>query len=253
LARQSLYRFAALTLLDSRAGAWEQLRMIERSSLVSEAAALVRNEPGAIAQSLSPGERPLADLDPEFVLSRLPKTRAKFNDNYERTFGLLVSSNCPPYETEYINSKFDFQRSNGLADIAGFYRAFGLERSSSYPERHDHIVLELEFMAYVIGLERLAVADSDPAAHERAAICRQAQRGFFADHLAWWAPAFTKLLAMQDPNGFYASSGHFLASLVAADRSMLGVEAAHRPVAAEQPTPSLIERTELCEGCSIGQ
>ena len=162
MARQSLYRFAALTLLDSRAGAWERLRGLERSPLVGEAAALVRSEPAVVKQVLAPGERPPADLDPDIVLSRLPKTRAKFNDNYERTFGLLVSCNCPPYEMEYINSKLDFQRSNGLADIAGFYRAFGLERSPTHPERHDHIVLELEYMAYIIGLERLAAGAEDP-------------------------------------------------------------------------------------------
>jgi TorA maturation chaperone TorD len=252
IARQSVYRFTAVSLLDSRPGAWEKLREIEQGRLVCDAAAFLRTEPRAAATTLAPGERPLADLDPEFVLSRLPKTRAKFNDNYERTFGLLVSSNCPPYETEYINSKFDFQRSNGLADIAGFYRAFGLERSSSYPERHDHIVLELEFMAYLIWLERLATRNDGSEWRERASTCRRAQHQFVKHHLAWWIPAFARLLALQDPNGFYEAVGHFLAAFVAAERSMLGVEATCHPTA-DQPTPSLIERPEVCEGCAIAQ
>jgi TorA maturation chaperone TorD len=248
MARQSLYRFAALTLLDSRAGAWERLCELERSPLIHEAAALVRGEPAVTTQTLGPGERPPADLDPAFVLSRLPKTRKKFNENYERAFGLLVSCNCPPYETEYIHSKLDFQRSNGLADIAGFYRAFGLQRSPTHPERHDHIALELEFMAYVTGLERLALSDDDPELQERGAICSRAQARFLEEHLAWWAPAFAKLLARQDPNGFYEAAGSFLSALIPAERALLGVETKARQ---ELTAASTIERPELCEGCAI--
>jgi TorA maturation chaperone TorD len=251
MARQSLYRFTSLLLLDSRAGAWERLRGLENSPLVGEAAALVRSEPAVVAQVLAPGERPPADLDPSFVLSRLPKSRAKFNDNYERTFGLLVSCNCPPYETEYINSKLDFQRSNGLADIAGFYQAFGLERSPSHPERQDHIVLELEFMAYIIGLERLAAGADDLEVRARWPICRRAQVRFLEEHFAWWVPAFAKLLGRQDPNGFYEAVGTFLASLVAAERALLAIAVPQGRTSA-LVGPSTIERPELCEGCAIG-
>jgi putative dimethyl sulfoxide reductase chaperone len=205
-----------------------------------------------VKQVLAPGERPPADLDPDFVLSRLPKTRAKLNDNYERTFGLLVSCNCPPYEMEYINSKLDFQRSNGLADIAGFYRAFGLERSPTHPERHDHIVLELEYMAYIIGLERLAAGAEDPELRARGLICRRAQVRFLEEHLAWWAPAFAKLLGRQDPNGFYEAAGTFLAALIPAERALLGLPIPQGRGGAELVIPSAIERPEQCEGCAIG-
>ena len=152
-ARQSLYRFAALALVDPRRGTWEQLSHPSAARLAQAAAALVRGEPAADARSLGLGERPLSDLDLDPVLAWLPANAEALNAAYEQTFGLLVSSNCPPYETEYINSKFTFQRSQGLADIAGFYSAFGLEPSTFYPERHDHLALELEFMAFLLGLE----------------------------------------------------------------------------------------------------
>jgi len=246
IARQSLYRFAALTLVDSRRGTWEQLSHPLTAQLAREAAALVRGEPAAEVHPLGLGERPLADLDPALVVATLPANSDALNAVYEQTFGLLVSSNCPPYETEYINSKFTFQRSQGLADIAGFYSAFGLEPSAAHPERHDHLALELEFMAFLLGLER-AAAESDNADRvERSAICRDAQRKFFAEHLIWWVPTFARLLSRQDPGGFYEAVSQFLAALMTAERALAGISAPLGQVA-----PSTVERPEECTGCLL--
>jgi len=248
LARQSLYRFAALALLDPRAGSWRRLREAEDSPVLDEAAALVRDEPAARAETLAMGEEPLCALDPAPVLALLPDSPEKLNELYEQTFGLLVSSNCPPYETEYIHSKFAFQRSHALGDVGGFYAAFGLQPSSEHPERHDHIVLELEFMAYLLGLERAAVEGEATCRQERFDICRDAQRTFLAQHLSWWAPALARLMAWQDPHGFYAATGRFLAALVATERALLGVAPP-----AGGATPATIERPEECEGCALAQ
>jgi TorA maturation chaperone TorD len=246
LARQSLYRFAALTLVDPRRGTWEQLSHPSTAQLVRDAAELVRGEPAADAQPLGLGERPLADLDPAAVLAKLPANADGLNAAYEQTFGLLVSSNCPPYETEYINSKFTFQRSQGLADIAGFYSAFGLEPSAAHPERHDHLALELEFMAFLLGLERTAAESDDADRVERSAICRDAQRKFLAEHLVWWVPTFARLLSRQDPDGFYDAASRFLAAWMTAERALAGI-----PSPLGQVAPSTVERPEECAGCLL--
>lgn len=246
LARQCLYRFAALALLDPRRGAWEQMNSLRHSSLLFDAAAVVRQQSAGPPDGLVRGERPPEELDPQKVLARLPETARELNDEYEAVFGLLVSGDCPPYETEYINSKFTFQRSNGLADVAGYYRAFGLDPSAQCPERPDHIVLELEFMAHLSGLLHQADGFLDPSRVERIGICRQAQQRFFAEHLAWWAPAFATLLARRAQGGFYESAARYLSALVPIERAYLNVR-----TPSPSASPSKIERPEECDGCAL--
>src|SRR5262245_33764311 len=95
LARQTLNRFAALTFVDPRAGAWEQLRGLAGSALLADAAELVRSEVRVASIELAPGELAPDRLDPAGVLKRLPATAQALNDEYEAAFGLLVSSSCP--------------------------------------------------------------------------------------------------------------------------------------------------------------
>jgi TorA maturation chaperone TorD len=245
-ARQVLYRFASLALADPRTGAWDELADRRCQQVALAAGELVRSEPAAVARKLALGELPLDRLDVAGVLAALPPSPQALNVEYEAAFGLLVSGSCPPYESEYVSSKFTFQRSQALADVAGFYRAFGMETSDSHPERHDHIVLELEFMALLVDLERRASVEADPRAVEHRAVCRGAQAKFLADHLAWWAPAFARLLVHENPAGFYVAVGGFLAALIAAERALLGV-----PAPAAAAGPSTIERPEECEGCLL--
>lgn len=247
MARQALYRFAGLSLLDPRAGAWELLAELRESPLPGEAAAIVRNSGLAVPQELSPLERPLVELDPHRVLERLPDSAGEYNALYERMFGLLVSNACPPYETEYIPEKLTFQRSNALADINGFYRAFGLTISGKNRDRPDHAVLELEFMAFLIGRDQEALEAAESSRRgEWSDICRAAQVRFLREHLGWWTPAFARLLDREDPSGFYSAAGNFLAALIPAERALLGVEPVARPA-----TPSPMDRPEACEGCAL--
>jgi TorA maturation chaperone TorD len=246
-ARQVLYRFAALSLVDPRTGSWNVLRRLTDDRLLSDAAAVIRALPQVKSLKLGIGERPVKYLDPLAVLQRLPESQTALNTEYENTFGLVVGSACPPYETEYIGSKFAFQRSNSLADINGFYHAFGLTIASGRAERPDHVALELEFMASLLGLESHAACEGAHGNDELLNICREAQIRFLTEHLAWWAPAFARLLMRENERGFYAAVGLFLAALIPAERALLNVEVQSRRV-----RPSQLEAPDACTGCELG-
>jgi TorA maturation chaperone TorD len=248
LARQAIYRFASLAFLDPRAGSWAQLSDPGIQDCVRAAAELLRTDPVAADAEPGLGEMSPAALDPDCAFALLPGTSDALNAEYEATFGLLVSSDCPPYETEYIDSKFAFQSSQQLAEIAGFYQAFGLQPSDRHRERQDHVSLELEFMAVVIGLELLASARpaGDADASQQAVVCREAQARFVGDHLAWWVPAWARLLGLLHGNGFYAASVKLLVALLPIERALLGF-----PAASAGAQPHSLERPEECEGCLL--
>ena len=83
------------------------------------------------------------------------------------------------YGSEY-KAENEFQRANDLADINGFYRAFGLETNQ---ERPDALPCFLEFMHYLIFKELYAKKSNHPDARQRITICQDAQKKFFQAHL----------------------------------------------------------------------
>jgi TorA maturation chaperone TorD len=166
---------------------------------------------------------------------------------YDEVFGLVVPRECPPYETEYYPTQEIFGRAQQMADIAGFYRAFGIEPSRSSPERPDHLGLELEFLAFLLLKKRLALAalDHDPEAAEQASVCKEAERAFFRDHLAWWVPVFGAGLRRKASGGYLQALADVLAVWVPAECRRLGIQAVLRPA-----RPELIEEPEEQSGCA---
>jgi TorA maturation chaperone TorD len=246
LARECVYRFLAAALSDPWSGNWPLLFDEKSQRLVQDASNLLRQE-AAPATIPGLGELPIAEFQLQRLFEALPRSASELRGEYDRIFGLVLCRECPPYETEYHPAAETFLRAQQLADIAGFYRAFGLEPSRARPERPDHIALELEFIAFLMmkTREARAGAAANPEKLEQARICAEAQRKFFRDHLAWWLPFFTTGLRHKADRAFYAEVGRALAAFLPLERSRLDVAAPRMPL-----QPSLIERPEEQGGCA---
>lgn len=138
-------------------------------------------------------------------------------------FGHAISKECPPYEAEYDQANV-FQKTQTLADIAGFYRAFGLETAPALHERADHLSVELEFMQFLCLKEAHAAARGE--APERVAQCRAAQTKFLGEHLGRWGRSFAQRLCAVARDGPYAAFAALLDAFLAAETKRLGVREA---------------------------
>ena len=103
------------------------------------------------------------------------------------------------YTVEYM-AENEFQRVNYLADISGFYRAFGLETDK---ERPDFLNVELEFMHFLIFKQMYALSSKIGSPKEKAAICQDAQEKFFNTYLYPGAKKIAEKIISQSEAGFY--------------------------------------------------
>src|SRR5690606_6118701 len=78
-----------------------------------------------------------------------------------------------------------------LAEIAGYYQAFKMHVCHDRP---DHVVAELEFLAFATMLESDALAVSD---EERAEIAAEAARSFLRDHIGRWLRPWSERVAAE--------------------------------------------------------
>src|SRR5574337_2103788 len=131
---------------------------------------------------------------------------------YVRLFG--PSARCPLHETAAGDAGRLLGRSASLADIAGFYLAFGLRPATDDTHREDHVGLELEFMSLLTLKEAYAIAEGW---QEPLEVTRAAQQRFIQDHLGTWIDAFTSQLRLCEPHPFYVAIGESLCALVRAE------------------------------------
>jgi len=258
--RGLLYRWLSLAFQDPARGLVNLLMDPVLQVACRSAAAALRASLGPDSGELARGEVSLESLDIEPSLDLLPTDSQVLTERYGELFGLLVSRDCPPYETEYCPQTFSVYRSHQLADIAGFYHAFGLEPSRTNPERADHIALELEFMSWLILKEEHA-RDSGSDDRTHAQICRDAQQRFLSDHLLWWTPAFAFAMRQKTdriseeselsspPESFYGATTQLLAAFMRAERLHFGIPPPQRLVAPTSGDEN--PESTACEGCEL--
>lgn len=249
LASEAVYRYLAAALRHPAGGGSELLADPENQQIACAAAEVLREAFIETSLPLGFGELPIEELSLRAAVSELPATDAGRVEEFVRVFGLSTCRECPPYETEYHKAEEVFFRSQQMADVAGFYRAFGLAPGGPSRERPDHLALELEFVALLLAKQRLA-ADNGPSSGspEAAAVCQQAHADFFRDHLSWWVPSFALALRRKADRGFYAEVGRVLGALMPLERARWGVAAPLMPLEAQ-----LVETPDECTGCLAAQ
>lgn len=140
------------------------------------------------------------------LLRRLDETKlGDIQIEYVDVFGHTLSKQTAPYELEHLKNSDVFFRTQKLADLNGFYRAFGVEVQSR--ERADHISTQTEFLSYLILKELLAIRKN---LEEEQEVCQRAFIDFNQDHFYNWAKIFSKNLATRVDGEFYPAAGRFL-------------------------------------------
>ena len=107
-----------------------------------------------------------------------------------------------------------------LADVGGFYRAFGMQPGSVHPRPEDHLALELEFVS-VLALKEAWARSGDEA--EALAITRDAAAKFLVDHLGTWIDAWGTALAAENAPSFYLALGDAIRNAVRTECERLAV------------------------------
>jgi len=169
----------------------------------------------------------------------------QLREAYRRSFGHTMAMDCAAYETLYSSGDI-FQQVHTLADIAGWYRAFGLAISPEVKERLDHISVELEFMYVLTHKEAYALARD---AVDKAQLCAETQVGFLQEHLGRWGPLFARLLGNKADAGLYQAVAHALEAFFALELERFGLD----PVPPRRPPLGSVPlESELsCEECPL--
>lgn len=149
---------------------------------------------------------------------RTLEDREEFEVAYHNTFrGAMVVS---PFEADYT-SHGPFEMANELADVAGFYRAFGFGPSSATIDRVDHIAGELEFLCVASWKHDEALAGRRL---DDAEVVDKALADFLVDHAGRWFSRFASRCAERGAHPLFLSAAHLAAALVEKDLSDRGLK-----------------------------
>lgn len=155
----------------------------------------------------------------------------------EHTFLFARQSPCPPYESAYIDSG----RGHSLADVAGFYRAFGFQIAPAAHQLPDHIGTQLEFMAVLCAKEAYALQHN---LAEQAEICRDARRTFLLEHLGFWTAIFVERVKSTARLPLYPALAELVRAVLKHEAHELKIELPQLPEF-EQPTAETDDASEI--------
>ncbi len=144
----------------------------------------------------------------------------KVCEEYVQTFGHVISTECPPYETSYGEAHI-FQQTQGMADIAGFYKAWGIDIASDTHDRLDHVSAECEFMGFLLLKLDYFLSKGEKEAED---ICLDSSKKFLKEHLGKWTPIFSALVMKKSSGGLYHRAVKLLKKFIEKEAEIFGVE-----------------------------
>lgn len=214
--------------------------LFARSALFAALAAVFRRPGSPQAEPILSlaGEAPPAWRD---ALQGLAAQASGASTEYSHLLG--GTGLCPSDELSYRTKS---PAGAILADVAGFYRAFGYPYAEGEDEKPDHAAMELGFVSFLFAKEAHALSARNTAAAD---LIRKGRLGFLTDHLSRWLRAFASTLAEQAPGSFYAAAAEIAASTVLKEIPADALEDEGAAWASSSQADE-VEEVFSCDGCS---
>ncbi len=179
-----------------------------------------------LRRCLSPGSSSSFDSNTQIALESVSSllcgpnsARISLDVRFSGLFGHAVRGSCPLYELEYGHAEI-VQQAGELADIAGFYSAFGLENTQESMERVDHVSVECEFMSVLCAKYAMGLLSNGTDLMDA---CFDGQRIFLRDHLARWFLAFCSRVVKADGDGVYGNFARLGAAYLVCECQAFGI------------------------------
>ncbi len=196
-ARSTLYGAVSALFSDPESQKFAMLFTPKIQSCVLDACFQLEEENREDSTLSKSFQKLIAKLD----ISQIENIRSEFVD----VFGHTLSKKIAPYALEHLKNSDVFFLTQKLADLNGFYQAFGMEVESI--ERADHISTQTEFISFLL-LKEL-IAQKDELVEEKE-VCEKAFYDFGHDHFSDWAKMFAENLAEKIDGEFFKLAGIFL-------------------------------------------
>ncbi|MEY7849577.1 molecular chaperone [Natrarchaeobius sp. A-rgal3] len=252
--RARLYKLASLGFDRPDEQLIEAFECGEFERQLLESARALETEAADGTAGTEPSDRSRLVERAEAVADRCPSDSEEIDsltDEYAARFGFENGGEISLYEIEYSPGTV-LTSTDTLADLSGFYGAFGLEKRDGYRDRSDHLCLELEFCSHLALQTAYLYETEDETGID---VLESAQASFLEDHLGRWVPRFRETVDDGVAGGFYRELAATVDELVAADAKRFDVEPSVFPETPPAPTEQFLGGDEegdfRCNGCGI--
>ncbi|MBC8414299.1 molecular chaperone TorD family protein [bacterium] len=201
--RESCYRFLAAWFYEPQKDLFAEVNLFE--NLVN------------YLKDICPDAAVFAD---EMAAGIQAFTDEELNVEYARLFMGPFNLIAPPYGSVHMEEGARVMGESTM-EVIDVYQKEGLARSDNFKDLPDHIVVELEFMSYLLFKEREALQKSDS---ETAGKYRDKQENFLENYLQPWIRPFCGKISAGTENAFYSAlakcvSAYVLSSCACSQRS----------------------------------